>query len=87
MNQNPRHIGQKFALATAIFCALMMIPALVAFVWLWQSRGLADTWTPSLLATVGFFGCCAGVLYTMSRPQPPLPPEDAAVNTEKPPIS
>ena len=43
MNQSPRHIGQKFALATAIFCALMMIPALVAFVWLWQSRGLADT--------------------------------------------
>ena len=87
MNRNTRHIGQKFALATAIFCALMMIPALVAFVWLWQSRGLADTWTPSLLATVGFFGCCAVVLYTMSRPQPPLPPEDAAVNPEKSPIS
>lgn len=87
MTQNPRHIGQKFALATAIFCALMMIPALVAFVWLWQSRGLADTWTPSLLATVGFFGACAVVLYTMSRPQPPLPPEAAAVNSENPQIS
>jgi hypothetical protein len=76
--KKPRHIGQKIALATAIFCALMMLPALAGFFWLWQDRGLADTWTPSLLAIVAFFGCCAGVLYAMSRPQPVLPPEDAA---------
>lgn len=72
----PRHIGQKIALATAIFCALMMLPALGGFVWLWQERGLTDTWTPSLLAAVAFFGCCAGVLYAVSRPQPLLPPEN-----------
>lgn len=68
-----RHIGQKIALATAAFCAFMMLPALAAFVWVWQERGLADTWTPSLLAVVAFFGCCATVLYAMSRPQPELP--------------
>ena len=73
-----RHIGQQVALATAAFCALLMLPALGLFVWLWLERGLGDTWTPSALAAVAFLGSCAGVLYVMSRPQPPLPPEDAA---------
>lgn len=70
-----RHIGQKIALATAVFCALMMLPALLAFAWVWHAYGLGNSWTPSLLATVGFFGCCAAVLYSMSRAQPDLPPE------------
>ena len=73
-----RHIGQQVALATALFCALLMLPALGLFVWLWLQRGLGDTWTPSALAAVAFLGSCAGVLYVMSRSQPPLPPEDAA---------
>jgi len=68
-----RHIGQKIALATAAFCAFMMLPALAGFIWVWHERGLADTWTPSLLSVVGFFGFCAIVLYAMSRPQPDLP--------------
>lgn len=78
--KKPRHIGQKIALAAAIFCALLMLPALAGFFWLWQERGLADTWTPSLLAVAAFFGCCAGVLYAMSRPQPLLPPENPATD-------
>jgi hypothetical protein len=72
-----RHIGQQVALATAAFCALLMLPALGIFIWIWKERGLADTWTPSALAAVAFLGACAGVLYVMSRPQPPLP-ESAA---------
>ncbi len=39
-----RHIGQQIALATAIFCALLALPAFGLFVWLWIERGLADTW-------------------------------------------
>jgi hypothetical protein len=68
-----RHIGQQIALATAIFCALLALPVVGLFVWLLQTRGLADSWTPSALAGVAFLLCCAGVLYVMSRPQPPLP--------------
>jgi hypothetical protein len=73
-----RHIGQQVALATAIFCALMMLPVLGLFAWLWLTRGLADTWTPSALAAVAFLASCAAVLYVMSRPQPPLPAPDEA---------
>jgi hypothetical protein len=75
-----RHIGQQIALATAIFCALLALPAFGLFIWLWVERGLADTWVPSALAAVAFLGSCAGVLYTMSRPQPPLPEPPAAVD-------
>jgi len=75
-----RHIGQQIALATAIFCALLAVPAFGLFIWLWVERGLADTWVPSALAAVAFLGCCAGVLYTMSRPQPPLPKQPVAVD-------
>ena len=67
-----RHIGQQIALATAIFCALLALPVVGLFVWLLQTRGLADSWTPSALAGVAFLLCCAGVLYVMSRPQQPL---------------
>ncbi len=76
-----RHIGHKIALACAAVCALLMLPAFGGFVWLWQTRGLGDTWTPSLLAVVAFFGCCAGVLYATSIPQPILPRlDDSAVD-------
>ena len=67
-----RHIGQQVALATAAFCALLALPAFGLFIWLWIERGLADTWVPSALAAVAFLCACAGVLYVMSRPQPPL---------------
>lgn len=77
--RKPRHAGQKVSLALSIICAVLCLPALGGFAWVWQTRGLGDTWTPSLLAVVAFFGCCAGVLYAMSVPQPVLPPdEDAA---------
>lgn len=75
-----RHIGQQVALATAAFCALLMLPMMVIFAWLWSERGLADSWTPSALAGVAFLACCAGVLYAMSRPRPPLPSEEGAVD-------
>lgn len=78
MTRKPRHIGHKIALICAALCALMMLPALGGFIWFWYTRGLADTWTPSLMATVAFFGCCAGVLYATSVPQPILPPEETA---------
>lgn len=76
--RKPRHIGHKIALVCAALCALMMLPAIGGFVWFWATRGMADTWTPSLAAVVAFFGCCAGVLYATSVPQPVLPPEDMA---------
>ena len=75
-----RHIGQQVALATAGFCALLALPAFGLFLWLWMERGLADTWTPSALASVAFLGACSVVLYEMSRPQPPLPEAPAAVD-------
>ena len=76
-----RHIGQQVALATAAFCALLALPAFGLFIWLWIERGLADTWVPSALAAVAFLGTCAGVLYVMSRPQPPLPLDDSGRKT------
>lgn len=76
--RKPRHIGHKIALVCAGLCGLMMLPAAAAFVWFWYTRGVADTWTPSLAAAVAFFGCCAGVLYATSVPQPQLPPEEEA---------
>ncbi|NJD24776.1 MAG: hypothetical protein FIB06_05165 [Betaproteobacteria bacterium] len=63
-----RHVGQRIALAAAVFCGLLALPVFALFVWLWRERGLADNWTPSALAGVAFLGCCAGVLYVMSRP-------------------
>ncbi|HMT80471.1 MAG TPA: hypothetical protein PKD66_08865 [Azonexus sp.] len=73
MSELKRHIGQKVALATAAFCALLALPAFALFVWLWMARGLADSWVPSALASVAFLGACTVVLYVISRPQPPLP--------------
>lgn len=73
MSELKRHIGQKVALATSIFCALLALPAFGLFIWLWMERGLADSWVPSALATVAFLVACAVVLYVISRPQPPLP--------------
>jgi hypothetical protein len=74
--RKPRHAGHKISLALSFLCALMTLPAAGVFVHFWQSRGLADTWTPSLLAVTAFFACCAGVLYATSVPQPVLPAED-----------
>lgn len=82
--RKPRHIGHKIALACAALCAVLMVPAVIAFVWFWLTRGVANTWTPSMAAVVAFFGCCAGVLYATSVPQPLLPPEEpGAVDPEK----
>ena len=73
--RKPRHAGQKISLGLSIACAVMTLPSFATFVWLWQTRGLADTWTPSLLAVAAFFGFCAAVCYAMSVPQPVLPAE------------
>ena len=74
--RKPRHIGHKIALVCAVLCGLLMLPAAIAFFWFLYTRGMADTWTPSMAAAVAFFGCCAGVLYATSVPQPVLPPMD-----------
>ncbi len=76
--RKPRHIGHKIALTCAGLCAAMMLPAAGTFFWLLATRGMADTWTPSMAAIVAFFGCCAGVLYATSVPQPQLPAMDEA---------
>ncbi|MCE1180952.1 MAG: hypothetical protein LWW81_01395 [Rhodocyclales bacterium] len=82
MKRKPRHIGHKIALVCAGMCVFFGVVAFAAFSWVWLQRGMADTWTPSLLATVAFFGCCAGVLYATSIPQPVLPAEgDFTVDT------
>jgi hypothetical protein len=75
--RKPRHFGHKIALACAALCAALMVPAIAVLVWIWLTRGTANTWTPSLAAIVAFLGCCAGVLYATSVPQPLLPPEEA----------
>lgn len=80
MIRKPRHLGHKIALVASGLCALAMLPAAGVFIWFWANRGLADTWTPSIAAVVAFFGCCAGVLYAISVPQPQLPPEDPPVD-------
>lgn len=74
--RKPRHIGHKIALVCAALCGLMVIPAALVFGWFLFTRGIVDTWTPSLAAAVAFFGCCAGVLHAISVPQPVLPLED-----------
>lgn len=76
--RKPRHIGHKIALACALGCAVLMIPAIGGFVWAWSTLGRTNSWTPSMAAVVFFLGCCAGVLYATSVPQPKLPPDDAA---------
>ena len=76
--RKPRHIGHKIALVCAGLCGLMMLPAIALFGWFLFTRGMADTWTPRMAAAVAFFGCCAGVLYATSVPQPQLPAEDVS---------
>jgi hypothetical protein len=80
VNKLKRHIGQKVALVAAAFCAVLALPVFGVFFWLWHERGLTDTWTPSALTTVIFLGFCAIVLYVVSRPQPPLPAPNVAVD-------
>ena len=54
--RKPRHIGHKIALVCAGLCGLMMLPAIALFGWFLFTRGMADTWTPSMAAAVAFFG-------------------------------
>lgn len=77
MNILKRHIGQKVALATSVFCTLLALPVFGIFLWLLKERGMQNTWIPSALSTVFFLFFCAVVLYVMSRPQPELPSADA----------
>ncbi|PKO92856.1 MAG: hypothetical protein CVU16_06160 [Betaproteobacteria bacterium HGW-Betaproteobacteria-10] len=73
-----RHFGQKIAFSAAIFCSVLAVPMLGIFLWLLNEKGMNDTWTPSALTSIFFLLFCAIVLYVVSRPQPPLPPPDAA---------
>ncbi len=82
MSQLQRNIGQKISLAAAILCTFLSLPVFAAFVWLYRERGMQDTWTPSALTSIFFFLFCAVVFYVMSRPKPPLPPQDDATTTE-----
>lgn len=77
----PRHFGQKFSLACAIFSATAVLPTSGYAVWVALHTGTQDVLFPAALATAFFFACVAGVCYVMSRPVPPLPPaEDTALS-------
>ncbi len=78
MSNLKRHIGQKIAFAASVICVAISVPLFGTFIWLLNEKGMDDTWTPSALTTVFFLLFCAVVLYVVSRPQPPLPPPDAA---------
>ena len=78
MSNLKRHIGQKIAFAASVICVSLSVPLFGIFIWLLNEKGMEDTWTPSALTTVFFLLFCAVVLYVVSRPQPPLPPPDAA---------
>jgi hypothetical protein len=82
VSQLQRNFGQKVSLAAAILCTFLSLPVFAAFVWLYRERGMQDTWTPSALTSIFFFLFCAVVLYVMSRPKPPLPPQDDATTIE-----
>ena len=71
-----RNFGQKIALVSAVVCAGMVLPALAGIAWVWQQRGPADPWVPSIAAIIFFLISCAVVLAVMSRPKPPLPGPD-----------
>ncbi|QID19544.1 hemerythrin family protein [Nitrogeniibacter mangrovi] len=72
-----RNVGQKIALVAAALCAVLVLPSIGGFVWMWRERGGADAWVASMFAVVVFFAGCAVVLHVMSRPKPSLPPADA----------
>lgn len=70
-----RGIGKKIALVFAgvfLTCGFMTTGAAL---WFWKTGGKAII-TGSLGATTFFFITGAIVLYEMSRPQQPLPPEE-----------
>lgn len=72
-----RHLGQQISFVMAIVSALgaaLMIPVAA---WLILNRGAGDVFSASAMAGVAFLASCAVVLWVMSRPQPPLPEEQA----------
>jgi heme/copper-type cytochrome/quinol oxidase subunit 1 len=62
-----------FGLAMLVFAAALA--TLGAAAWALLNLGSAHMATPSLFATGFFLGCCGVVLYFVSKPQQPLPPE------------
>ncbi len=76
VNGLKRNFGQKVALVAGALCAVLVLPAIGGFFWIWHERGGADSWVASMFAVCMFFAGCAVVLYVMSRPKPPLPPLD-----------
>lgn len=70
-----RGIGKKIALACAGSSLTLGILTMGATLWFWKTGG-KPVITSSLGATTFFFVTAAIVCYEMSRPQPPLPPQD-----------
>jgi hypothetical protein len=71
-----RHLGQRISLVMAIVSALGAALMVGVAAWLIHARGAADVLAASAMAGVAFLASCAVVLYVMSRPQPPLPPQE-----------
>jgi hypothetical protein len=71
-----RHFGQQISFVMAIVSALGAVVMLGVAAWLILTRGAADVLSASAMAGVAFLASCAVVLYVMSRPRPPLPPQE-----------
>ncbi len=69
-----RGIAKKISLICAGGSLTFAILALGMAFWAWANYG-KHVYTGSLFATTFFFFTAAIVLYEMSRPQPPLPPQ------------
>jgi multisubunit Na+/H+ antiporter MnhG subunit len=70
-----RSIVKKFVLVCAGGSLTCGILTLGATLWFWQTGG-KPVITASLVATTFFFVTAAIVLYEMSRPRQPIPPQE-----------
>jgi multisubunit Na+/H+ antiporter MnhG subunit len=76
-----RGIGKKIALVCAGASLTCGFLTLGATLWFWKTGG-KQIITGSLGATTFFFVTAAIVLYEMSRPQQPLPPQESSSGDE-----
>lgn len=76
-----RNIGKKIALVCAGASLTCGFLTLGATLWFWKTGG-KPIYTGSLGATTFFFVTAAIVLYEMSRPQQPLPPQEPFAGDE-----
>jgi hypothetical protein len=66
---------KKAVFGAAIAALTAAVLTLGLAIWAATNLGGSHVATASLFATVFFFGCCAIVLYFISIPAPPIPPE------------